>query len=387
MKLFVIICFVWFFILLAADIVFFIKAVRKGDNATFGRLFAFCGMSIASAGILCLWGWYCERLDWDVLILSLAAIIAAALYLVVCITGVIVKLRKKPEGKLFSGNGGIKPIIVTVAIISVLMCIAEFAAFGIGEAVDKSQYNSTKEETIDKLAGYLNEKYDLSLTASDCVLYIAQNYQTEQYFMSSHTFNIPYVAVFEHNGEYITATDRKGFLSDNAQFEELGYILGEYLGAEYAVVRDIHNGNIQDYTISRVLQTAFNEKITADTADELFEAILLEEDLEILLYVKEESDLQAQTSALRDKLSKIRDEENVERVAIYIYDSSEELIVRNMRLEPDSEGGYQSFSDDYYDNYKFGCCYVPNDIEYFYPEGSIFDGEIFNTFVDYIEFN
>ena len=111
--------------------------------------------------------------------------------------------------------------------------------------------------------------------------------------------------------------------------------------------------------------------------------ILKTEDLEIILYEKATDDLQMQTAQAYDKLTEIYALENVDRVALYLYDSAEDLYVQTRgRYAPDDK-----ISDGYYDDYNFSFCYVPHDTEYFYPEGSIFDGEVFNNFVDYIEIN
>ncbi len=383
MKLFVIVCAVWFLILLFGNVFFLVKAIKKKESSLYGAAFALSGVSILSAGILFLWGWWCERLDWDVLILSFFAIIAAILYLIVLITGAIVKVKAKPEGKAFSGNSRIKPVVLAVIIISVLMCTAEAITDTVKVSVEESRYNKTKEEKIEELSAFLNEKYGFELTAQNCVYYTAQDYSTQEYFMGSHTYNIPFVAVFEQNGEYITASDRDGNFSDDYQIEEIGYLLGGHLGFEFAVIRDIHNGNIEDNLLTKVMQNSFGQKVTEDNAAELFDEILKTEDLEIILYEKASDDLQMQTAKAYDKLTEIYALENVDRVALYLYDSAETLNVQTRgRYAADSD-----IPDGFYDNYNFSFCYVPNDTEYFYPEGSIFDGEVFNNFVDYIEIN
>ncbi len=383
MKLFVIVCAVWFLILLFGNVFFLVKAIKKKESSLYGAAFALSGVSILSAGILFLWGWWCERLDWDVLILSFFAIIAAILYLIVLITGAIVKVKAKPEGKVFSGNSRIKPTVLAVIIISVLMCAAEAITDTVKVSVEESRYNKTKEEKIEELSAFLNEKYGFELTAQNCVYYTAQDYSTQEYFMGSHTYNIPFVAVFEQNGEYITASDRGGNFSDDYQIEEIGYLLGGHLGFEFAVIRDIHNGNIEDNLLTKVMQNSFGQKVTEDNAAELFDEILKQEDIEIILYEKASDDLQMQTAKAYDKLTEIYALENVDRVALYLYDSAEALYVQTRgRYAPDDK-----ISDGYYDDYNFSFCYVPNDTEYFYPEGSIFDGEVFNNFVDYIEIN
>ncbi len=383
MKLFVIVCAVWFLILLFGNVFFLIKAIKKKESSLYGAAFALSGVSILSAGILFLWGWWCERLDWDVLILSFFAIIAAILYLFVLIAGLIVKCKAKPEGKAFSGNSRIKPVVLAVVIITAVMCAAEAITDTVKVSVEESRYNKTKEEKIEELSAFLNEKYGFELTAQNCVYYTAQDHSTQDYFMGSHTYNIPFVAVFEQNGEYITASDRDGNFSDDYQIEEIGYFLGGHLGFEFAVIRDIHNGNIEDNLLTKVMQNSFGQKVTEDNADELFSEILKTEDLEIILYEKASDDLQMQTAKAFDKLTEIYALENVERVALYLYDSAETLNVQTRgRYAPDDK-----ISDGYYDDYNFSFCYVPNDTEYFYPEGSIFDGEIFNNFVDYIEIN
>lgn len=271
----------------------------------------------------------------------------------------------------------VKKYILIVLAMFVLLTIASCGT----ENRNTGDNNETKQTKIEEMANFINKKYNLNFDIEDCIYYREEDYSSHtDIFGNGKTYNIPYITVFEKENQKITVADRKGVVSDNAQLKDLNYYIGDYFSKivdtdiDFVQISKTYNGNIEDYTINSILQNGFNEKITQNNISDFMDKIFKEDDLELLFYVKDTEDRIGLINTLTSKLSYLKKYTNIERIMIYIYDKNEKLLVNNIEKE---------LSDDYYDSYKFGYYYVPNDFEYYYPdsENSNFKNEEFNTFV------
>lgn len=283
----------------------------------------------------------------------------------------------------------IAPFLIIMLVLFVI-CIAINLRYVIQEKWESMEYEETKKEEIYKMADFIKDKYNLDFEAKDCVYYREEDYSRHSdLFGNGTTYNIPYIAVFEHEKDRITVVDRNGMLSDNGQLDELNYYIGRYFekrvgsNIDFVQIRKTGNGNIEDDTINHILQSKFNEKLTEDNINDFMKEVFKEENLEFIFYVKDSADREDLINRVTTKLGYLKDYHNIERVMVYIYNKEEELVVNSIEKEFNDEYEQYMTSDDYYDDYKFGYYYVPNDFEYFYSdsESSVLKDEKFNTFV------
>ena len=280
-------------------------------------------------------------------------------------------------------------LLSIIMLVSIVICATAYLSYVIQKKSESADYNQTKEE-IEKMVNFINDKYNLDFQEKDCIYYREEDYSRHSDLLGNgKTYNIPYIAVFENEKEKITVVDRNGTLSDNGQLDELNYYIGRYFekivgsDIDFVQIRKTGNGNIEDDTINHILQSKFNEKLTEDNINDFMEEVFKEENLEFIFYVKDSADREDLINGITTKLGYLKDYHNIERVMVYIYDKEEELVVNSIEKEFNDEYEQYMASDDYYDDYKFGYYYVPNDFEYFYSdsESSVLKDEKFNTFV------
>ena len=157
-----------------------------------------------------------------------------------------------------------------------------------------------KNAQITKMAEFVNHKYGYSFTREDCIEFIEEDYSEQSGFMWHTVMDTPFVAIFESKGYRVTVTDRKGFLSDDGQIDELNALLCDYfqgstgLEPEFVRIRDAENGSDIDFTVNQLILTEFNALITSDNVGDFMEEVWQVESLELIFYFVEEEDLQAQ---------------------------------------------------------------------------------------------
>lgn len=271
-------------------------------------------------------------------------------------------------------------------VMSFCLCVIDYSSYIIKEKLEHKRYNEIKEEKLQEMVNFINDKYDLNFSIEDAIYYREEDYSTHKGFLFSEKYNIPYISIFENEGQKITVVDRKGIISDNVQLKEINYFIANCFSnivgtdIEFVQIRKASNGSIIDDTINKILQYGFNEKITSNNINSFMNEVFKEEDLELIFYIKDSENRDELIDLLTNKLSYLKNEQNLNHVMLYIYNSNEELIVNEDKVELVGDFKYDNLGEDnYYDDYKFGYYYVPNDFEYFYPNK--FENEKFNTFV------
>lgn len=283
-------------------------------------------------------------------------------------------------------------IFIVVVACATLLCFLINLGFKITKHISEKNklklYNETKQIELEKMVSFVNEKYDYDFNINDCVYYREEDYSRHEDFLGNgRTYNIPYISVFEKDDIKITVTDRKGFLSDDGQLDEINFLVADYFSnitasnIDFVQIRYVGNGNIEDDTINHILQYDFNQKITSDNIDAFLDKVFNTKSIELIFYTKY-LDKNAINNLTKD-LSYLKDYSNIRRVMIYFYDKNEELIISSISKKLDDEYKKYNTSDDYNDDYKFDYIYVPNNYEYFYSNSpsSIFKNEKFNTFI------
>ena len=147
----------------------------------------------------------------------------------------LLKLEKK-EAKYYSKtlerNIKTKAITIPLILITLLtlfLCVFDYSKYVIQQRGELNTYNNVKKKEINKMASFLNDKYNINIQESDCIYYREQDYTRHSDILGNgSTYNIPYITVFKNNNELITVVDRKGFISDNRQLRDLNDILINY---------------------------------------------------------------------------------------------------------------------------------------------------------------
>lgn len=233
------------------------------------------------------------------------------------------------------------------------------------------------QKQISKMAQFVNEKYGLTFTASDCTYFREEDYEWHGDRLGfGQQYEIPYVAIFEKDGKRITVTDRKGFISDDGQLPELNEWMCGYfeemtgLDIAFVEVREISNGNIVDRTLNHILQYDFNARITEENIDDFMDKVFnCGRKLELLFYFREEADFASQREVITTKLKAVGSSTKVARVTFFTMDATQELEVYFSKPLMNEEN-IKNSSDDTTDPYKFGHYHVPNAYIHHYPEGS-----------------
>ena len=392
---------IWFLLLLIMQIIYLVKSAKTKHNKNWSVLFAIISSSILSTILLWVYSLFnVANVGWNIILVFIICVVAIIIYAIMLLISIILKvlevkkhkklniIREKMEKKTLQKVIVIPILMIT--LISICMCVIDYSKYVIHEKIETKRYNETKQTKIEEMANFINKKYNLNFDIEDCIYYREEDYSSHTgIFGNVKTYNIPYITVFEKENQKITVADRKGVISDNAQLKDLNYYIGDYFSKivdtdiDFVQISKTYNGNIEDYTINSILQNGFNEKITQNNISDFMDKIFKEDDLELLFYVKDTEDRIGLINTLTSKLSYLKKYNNIERIMIYIYDKNEKLLVNNIEKELDEEYKQYNTSDDYYDDYKFGYYYVPNDFEYYYPdsENSNFKNEEFNTFV------
>lgn len=251
-------------------------------------------------------------------------------------------------------------IILTFSFIFVLL-IGIVMRILFPSGLDNSEADLKK---INEMAEFINQKYGYSFTSEDVTFFMEEDYSSWESFIVTVEYEIPYVAVFEKDGKRITVTDRKGFLSDDAQLMELNEYICYYCervtgleNLEYVHIRDATSANIPDQRISDVLQFEFNQKIDENNIDEFMEQLFYRMDyLEMIFYFRETDDREAQLQQITQQLGILSEYEYLASLSFYTFLSDEELKIEYWErdLEEYLEKGNKP------DQFSFGNYYIPN---------------------------
>jgi hypothetical protein len=271
-------------------------------------------------------------------------------------------------------------------ILIISLILVTIAAICLGSA-NSAFKKASQTKQIDKMAQYLNDKYGYDVSADDCIYFREQDYGHHIKFIYKVKNNIPYIAIFENNGERITVTDRQGFLGDDGQLDEVSGLITEYferltdLPIEYVELKSKFEN---DKLVNEILHHEFNEKLTEKNIGQFVEHMANRHDtVNALLYFKAEENLQSQLEEITSKLESI-DELGLDgSIRFYITDMDELHVQYNapmVHLLTESSAKFQSNEDYIWGNYQ-----VVNDIEHRYTSGygpnfTIADVE-YNSFV------
>ncbi len=252
-----------------------------------------------------------------------------------------------------------------MVLSTVFICGIDYCKYILQKRGEINTYNNVKIKEINKMANFLNKKYNINIQENDCIYYREQDYTRHSDILGNGTtYNIPFIAVFEIDNEQITVADRKGFISDNKQLKELNDIIINYYYKKTGIKFDyvefgksyIGSWSGNDNIINTVLQTKFNTLINDQNIEQFINYILQEPDLCIKFYIKEDDkdNLEKQIDNITQKLEYLR---NYALVEVYGYDGL--LTVKHKEIEfPKEHKNYGNLSEDYDDGYKFGCYYI-----------------------------
>lgn len=370
---------------LIINIYFLIKSIKTKNNKNWFILFSLNISCIISVILIGCYSLFNNYLGWDALDYLGLCFVALCIYVLLLIINSILKIlqaRKDKKQNIISkklDKNIIKKSIMFPAVITILLtiiiCGFDYSKCILQQRGEINTYNNVRRKEINKMADFLNNKYNMDIKESDCVYYREQDYtRHSDIFGNGSTYNIPYIAVFKRDNEKITVVDRKDFISDNKQLKDLNDILLTYyqqktgIQFDYIEFSKSYGGSFRgnDNIINTVLQTKFNVFITDENVEQFINCILQEPDLSITFYIKENSENNAE--ALKDniteKLDYLRDYSNIEILNVYGYDK--ELVIKHKEIDfPDEHKGYGNSSEDYYDGYKFGCYYIDSDSNHF----------------------
>jgi NADH:ubiquinone oxidoreductase subunit 6 (subunit J) len=361
---------VLFILLLLFNIYFLIKSLKPKDNKNWVILFSLNISSIISALSI---GYYslatAKGLNYLILI-----VLELCIYVIALIVNFILKTitmkRNKDQNVIEKLNKTtiIKSIIlplVLVAFLTIIICGIDYSKSALQKKEELNTYNNIKNSEISKMADFLNNKYDMNLSESDCIYYHEENYTISWDLDSGNVSkNIPYIAVFRTDNENITVSDRTGFISDNKQLKDLNKFISDYyqektgIKFDYIEFSKSYSWTGDDNIINTVLQTKFNKLITNQNVEELIKYILQESDLSIKFYIKDDENTNKETliNSITNKLDYLKDYSNIDVLTVYGYDDN--LIIKNEGID---FSDYESLKDDYYDGYKFGYYYIDSD--------------------------
>lgn len=376
----------WIFILLY--VVFFIiqifnlfKALKNKDNKHWINLFSTAVASIISCILIVLYQNYYSNsggIDgYDGILVILISVIALLLYFLCLFLSVLLKIiqvrelkQKNVENKKVDKKIKKKMVFKSIFLIlvtSVVLCCFEFLFYQYLENMDNKRYDEVKETKLVNMTNYINNKYNLNYTVEDNVFFREYKYSDVEIAEKKH--NDFYVGIFDNGEETIAVSENKeGFLSDNAQTEEIGYLIRDYYrdiispDVDYVEIKN-SDGFCKDDLINEVLQFKFNEIITKENIENFIDE-LLKNDVEMIFYVKDREDREALLTNLIDKLSYLEEKKNIKGLSIYLYDSNEDLIVEKENILTRGDYRYDEIHLSYYSSHMFGFVFVPNSIEF-----------------------
>jgi len=341
-------------------IIFFILFfVKKNDNyflITLGIDFGAILSNIILMAYLLLYLQNGHIAPLDEFILQLAIIIFTSIFdvLIFVIVAIMYFIKFKNEEGINIKKYIIKPFLI-VTFITFLLTFVNFGCSVIINKIEKANNEKIKTEEVNKMADFLNNKYGLSLDDDNCILFRKKDYNFHgDVFGNGSYYNIPYVCVFDNDGEKITVVDRDGYISDNREIQNIGYLMAKYFSKiagteiEYVEVRNCSNGYITDYLINDVIQNNFNEKFSDNNISDFINKLLLVDNLEINFYLKDSDDIQIEE--LTSKLEYLGENKNIKILKIIIFDDN--FLVNKI----------DSDIMDLYDYHKFNFYYVDKDV-------------------------
>ena len=343
-----------FILQLIFNIFFLIKSIKSKDNRNWLILFSINISSIISVVLVGFYALSNQYLGSDGLGYLLICFFALCAYLFLLIVN--------------SKNKAITIPLILITLLTLFLCVFDYSKYVIQQRGELNTYNNVKKKEINKMASFLNDKYNINIQESDCIYYREQDYTRHSDILGNgSTYNIPYITVFKNNNELITVVDRKGFISDNRQLRDLNDILINYyyqktgIKFDYIEFNKSYGGSWSgnDNIINAVLQTKFNTLITDKNIEQFLEYILQESDLSISFYIKDNSENNIETLKYNiiNELEYLREYDNIEIVKVYGYVG--QLDIKHDEIEfPNEHRYYGNSSDDYYDGYKFGCYYI-----------------------------
>ncbi len=211
-------------------------------------------------------------------------------------------------------------------ILIISLILVTIAAIYLGSP-NSAFKKASQTKQINKMAQYLNDKYGYDVSADDCIYFREQDYGHHIKLIYKVKYDIPYIAIFENNGERITVTDRQGFLGDDGQLDEVSGLITEYferltdLPIEYVELKSKFRN---DTLINEILHHEYNEKLTEKNIGQFVEHMANRYDtVNALLYFKAEENLQSQLEKITSKLKSI-DELGLDgSIRFYITDMDE----------------------------------------------------------------
>ena len=367
-----------FILQLIFNIYFLIKSIKSKDNKNWLILFSINISSIISVVLVGFYALSNQYLGWDGLGYLLICFFALCAYLFLLIVNSIFKIievRKNKKQNIIPKtlkrnikNKAITIPLILITLLTLFLCVFDYSKYVIQQRGELNTYNNVKKKEINKMASFLNDKYNINIQESDCIYYREQDYTRHSDILGNgSTYNIPYITVFKNNNELITVVDRKGFISDNRQLRDLNDILINYyyqktgIKFDYIEFNKSYGGSWSenDNIINAVLQAKFNTLITDKNIEQFLEYILQESDLSISFYIKDNSENNIETLKynITNELEYLREYDNIEIVKVYGYVG--QLDIKHDEIEfPNEHRYYGNSSNDYYDGYKFGCYYI-----------------------------
>ena len=259
-------------------------------------------------------------------------------------------VKKKNIIKEKSDKNIKKKLILILLFLLILLTFIELKG---KEEINK--YNDIKIKEINKMANFLNHKYNMKLRESDCIYYLEQDYDVHSDFLgNSYKEKIPYIAVFKNKNNKITAVDRNGIVSDNNQLKDLNDMLINYYEQKTGIKFDFidfgrEHLHGKDNVINVVIENKFNQLITEQNIEQFINYILQESDLSITFYINVNNKNNIET--ITEKLEYLRDYSNIQRVSVYGYDK--EPVIKHYEMKFD---GTQI--EDLSIGYEFGYYYI-----------------------------
>ena len=328
-----------FILQLIFNIYFLIKSIKSKDNRNWLILFSINISSIISVVLVGFYALSNLYLGWDGLVYLLICFLALCAYLILLVVNSIFKIieiRKNKKQNIIPKtlernlkNKAITIPLILITLLTLFLCVFDYSKYVIQQRGELNTYNNVKKKEINKMASFLNDKYNINIQESDCVYYREQDYTRHSNILGNgSTYNIPYITVFKNNNELITVVDRKGFISDNRQLRDLNDILINYyyqktgIKFDYIEFNKSYGGSWSgnDNIINAVLQTKFNTLITDKNIEQFLEYILQESDLSISFYIKDNSENNIETLKynITNELEYLREYDNIEIVKVYL---------------------------------------------------------------------
>lgn len=363
-----------FIVLLKIQLFYLVKSIKNNDNKNWLSFFSMVGSSIISCILIVLYAnFYSPNVAESGILVIFFSVVSFLIYCLLLGFGFLIKIIQKLKGvKILRLDKKVKikriaiPIIFTL-FISICICFVDFIVYKYMDKLECERYDTVKVEKLSDMVDYINKKYDVNYTVNDNVFY--REYKYNKYAVNEKKHNDFYVGIFDDGNDVVTISlNKDGFLSDNLQIREIGYLLGDYysnvVGHDIEFVEIRHNdGMFRDDLINEILQFKFNEIITMDNL-ELFIDELLKNDVEMIFYMKDRSNRDKVLKDIIDKLKDLEDKVNVKELAIYLYDANSKLNVEEKNILVRGDYKYDEIHLSYYSSHMFGFVYVSNDIEF-----------------------